>query len=785
MALNNAYLFKSKDVHVFPSSFRGEYTSGSTKGVFDPESRLNTEHNFIIPKTTLDKTSYIVSYASDLSKISFVLGGYYFEISNFKNYITNLNNNTVKIKLREISLTDNNNTIDPNRKTKVLDSFESNQDHILDYPYGDGDGDDKTYYFTGLIFTNDSKLESKADDTILLISEGEINQKAILPAIKHGNGVNTLTHGTGLVADYENQTVFGVYNDNDENNLFEIGNGSSATDRSNILEISQTTATVNSNTITLNGANDNNIEINEDGIEVEGPTKITGTTEIVGVVDITDDTPSDATDTGALIVSGGVGIGANLNVGGNTNLDNILVVKASPEDSETNVGVTGTLNVTSTTTIASNATISTDKTTLVKPVEITDTTADALKVSGDATVSKNLSVGGTTKVLEVKSTPSTGEKNVKVTGTFSTTGAASAGSLTVSGGTTITGITTIKGRVDINQSSTAQNVNINGDTTITGDTSITGDTTITGDTDITGDTTITGGVSVTGDTTITGALSVSEDSSTTLGGDLTVSGSTTLNDSLTVEEGKSTTLGGTLEVAGDTTLSGNATIAGITYITDDTDYSIEESDTSTTINAALKVDGGVNIAKKLNVNGATSLKDTLTVANGKSTTLGGALEVKGTTSLKDNLTVADEKLTLLGGNLEVRKNAYVDGDLLVDGNISLFKHNIIISDTSSFIWTGKVTLDAGENIIDLTSYGSYGIPDSMEIVSVQATINSNEIPPDEEKYNMLVIAANWIHHDFYFPITVYANINSESPTKVNLYANRRCMVYLTAYCKLK
>ena len=60
--VTNKY-FKSKDVRVFPSSFRGTYKSGtdilSPEVTFDPEARLNTEANFILPKAELGKKTYI------------------------------------------------------------------------------------------------------------------------------------------------------------------------------------------------------------------------------------------------------------------------------------------------------------------------------------------------------------------------------------------------------------------------------------------------------------------------------------------------------------------------------------------------------------------------------------------------------------------------------------------------------------------------------------------------------------------------------------------------------
>jgi len=53
----------------------------------------------------------------------------------------------------------------------------------------------------------------------------------------YARGARSFAAGLGLVAESENQAVFGQYNDNDSNNLLEIGNGTSDTDRSNAFAV--------------------------------------------------------------------------------------------------------------------------------------------------------------------------------------------------------------------------------------------------------------------------------------------------------------------------------------------------------------------------------------------------------------------------------------------------------------------------------------------------------------------------------------------------------------------
>jgi hypothetical protein len=139
----NEYLyFKSKNVKVFPCSYRGVYTlenKGTEKDnsfTFDPESRLTTEGSFTnipgysIGYSPLNKNSYIISYTttgSDTTKtglLKCVIGGYYFEINNITiEDLEKLQNKKLVIKHKDIPLVeDATNQKDSNRITHVLDS---------------------------------------------------------------------------------------------------------------------------------------------------------------------------------------------------------------------------------------------------------------------------------------------------------------------------------------------------------------------------------------------------------------------------------------------------------------------------------------------------------------------------------------------------------------------------------------------------------------------------------------------------------------------------------------
>lgn len=245
--IQNKY-FKSKDIRVFPSSFRGAYKSGLSsidpEISFDPEARLNTEANFILPKPALGKTSYILEYNTTKDKITFVLGGYYFELLEVSTYISELKNKYVGIKLRTVTLHDVTNLesqfqYDISRNTDILDSWHEASDLILDYKF------DTTYCFTGLkVLSSGMSSEGSTASIKLFNADGTLNREDCLPEITHGSGIQALRNGQELIAAGDYQTVLGTFNKNNTSNLFEVGNGESAVSRRNALEIAKNKTTI-------------------------------------------------------------------------------------------------------------------------------------------------------------------------------------------------------------------------------------------------------------------------------------------------------------------------------------------------------------------------------------------------------------------------------------------------------------------------------------------------------------------------------------------------------------
>jgi hypothetical protein len=284
---NNNY-FKSSDIKVFPSSFRGEYDWGVEIApatlVFDPEARLNTEANFILPKNALGKTSYIFNYNQTEDKIAFFLNGYYFEILNVSKYLSELANRFVGIKLREITLqeeTAENTTIkyDSERKTKILDSWEPGSSDLLDYAF-----EEKQYYFTGLKVLAENETGANYMLKLFIATtdsppEIVVNQEELLPNINHGSRENTFLHGTGLIAGYNNQTVIGRYNTNHSDTLFEVGGG---TGNDSSLRKTMFAVTPTETRITVDTKINGNTSIEGTTVDVTGKFTVVGDTSITG-----------------------------------------------------------------------------------------------------------------------------------------------------------------------------------------------------------------------------------------------------------------------------------------------------------------------------------------------------------------------------------------------------------------------------------------------------------------------------------------------------------------------
>ena len=124
-------------------------------------------------------------------------------------------------------------------------------------------------------------------------------------------------------------------------------------------------------------------------IDAAGNITSGGDLEVAGAATILSDTESNDTATGALIVSGGVGIGKNLNVDGSQVLAGSLTVNSTTESEDT---TTGALIVAGGAGIGGNVNVG-GSVTVQSTSGSTSTQTGALVVTGGAGVGENLYVG--------------------------------------------------------------------------------------------------------------------------------------------------------------------------------------------------------------------------------------------------------------------------------------------------------------------------------------------------------------------------------------------------------
>lgn len=160
----------------------------------------------------------------------------------------------------------------------------------------------------------------------------------------------------------------------------------------------------------------------------------------------------------------------------------------------------------------------------------------------------------------------------------------------------------------------------------------------------------------------------------------------------TVENQSSTYLTGTLTVDEHTELNSSLNVDGLARVTNMTQ-------STATNNGALVVDGGVGIARRLNVGDATHLGSTLTVQG--ATAINNTLGVSGITTIT-NITQSISKdigALVVEGGVGIEKNLYVGGNANFGGTTS-FGGMVHITDLtqSTNSTNGALVVDGGVGI---------------------------------------------------------------------------------------
>ena len=343
--------------------------------------------------------------------------------------------------------------------------------------------------------------------------------------------------------------------------------------------------------------------ISSGALIVSGGVGIGSQLNVAGITSILSTTSSTDKDSGALIVEGGVGIEENINIGGDakidsttssTNKDTGALIVEGGVGIEENINIGGDAKIDSTTS-------STNKDT------------GALIVEGGVGIEENLNIGGDAKIDSTTSSTDkdTGaliveggvgiEENLNMGGDLDVDGNTELDGLNVDGATTLDATTT-DGLLDINAGGQANTFKVEDLTdnrvVIVG---------IGGELEDDANLTFNG-------STLNVGVALNVDGATTLNSTLDVDGNTTLNLGLDVDG--ATTLNSTLDVDGNTTLNLGLDVDGATTLNNTLDVdgattlNLNQSSTSTT-SGTLVVTGGVGISSELNVGSAATFKSTV------------------------------------------------------------------------------------------------------------------------------------------------------------------------------
>jgi hypothetical protein len=208
--------------------------------------------------------------------------------------------------------------------------------------------------------------------------------------------------------------------------------------------------------LVVEGGNSGTILSQFDGpVTFNKEVKFAGAVNVKSQLKVSSDTQSTTTANGALIVSGGVGIAKNLNVGGTTTLTGLLSANGS-------ASVTGTLGVSGATTLSSTLGV-TGATTLSSTLGVTGATtlSSTLGVTGATTLSNTLGVTGATTLSSLlNANGGIAVDTDRFTVADATGNTAIAGTLEVSGATTlsstlgVTGATTLSSTLGVTGATT-------------------------------------------------------------------------------------------------------------------------------------------------------------------------------------------------------------------------------------------------------------------------------------------------------------------------------------------
>ena len=447
---------------------------------------------------------------------------------------------------------------------------------------------------------------------------------------------------------------------------------------------------------------------------------------------------------GTLEVEGATGINGNFDI--NTNKFTVASATGNTAVAGT-LGVTGattlssTLGVTSTTTLGSTLDVSGNTTINNANFSIKDGSSNetfgVTAASGNTAISGTLSATGDFKVNTNKFVVTASNGNTSVAGTLGVTGATTlSNTLTVSG----SNATTLGGTLGVSGATTLNNANFTikdgSAATKFSVTAASGNTDVKGTLDSAGDFKVNTNkftvASGTGNTVVAGTLAVT--GATGIDGDFDIATSKFTVASAT----GNTAVAGTLGVTGATTLTSTLAVNGGTISTDDTTFNLlnataetvnfagagtsivmgaasagqvqirNTTDSTSATTGALRVDGGVGIAKDLYIGGGQ-----IEIAAGAGTK--SIVKMADTAEIQDGS--GNARITFTDtGNIVLNNPAGDAGELTVSDTGVVITGNLTVSGTTTTVNSTTVSIADSmlklakdqANTADTVDFGVYG-----------------------------------------------------------------------------
>ena len=544
----------------------------------------------------------------------------------------------------------------------------------------------------------------------------------------------------------------------DIGNDVDIGNNLIVRNTSTVRGISTFDNTIYANGNVFFNIATSSTSVDSGAFVVSGGVGIGENLNINGITTIYNTLQSSSIDNGAFVVNGGVGIGKNIYIGGNSYTQGNAVITG-------NTNITGNIDIIGNTTINNNnnraLTIPNGGIYIGGTFPATSINTGALQIPfGGASINGNLFLGG----------------NISVGGGGVSNGTTS-GALVVSGGAGISGNTNIGGNLsvggvynltgninvagiakfnnvaesqDVNGGSLVvaggagigKNINIGGRANIAGDTSIGNSAVNTSSTGISnGALVVKGGVGISGNTNIGGITIITNGTASNridqgalvVSGGVGIGGNVYINSSLNVNLGSN--------------LTGNINLTGFANFNN-------ETDSTTNDYGALIVKGGVAIKKAVNIGGLAKIDGIATINNlteytGTGT---GAFIVTGGVNISKNSRFGAIN-TFNGG---VTSNSSGTGSLVVTGGVGI-SENINVGGVANVTGVTTIGIDTtpttgnvfvvkgGVSIRNVTTITSSNVYDGTAgsgalIVSGGVNIGGNSIYGSINTFNGNVIS---------------------------------------------